>query len=79
MLFSAAIIPALLAGLAAAAPNRRRVGVQAHRGATGMRPENTLQAFAYSLEIGVDVLEMDCLFTKDKIVRAPAPARAHPR
>ncbi|RPB05075.1 glycerophosphoryl diester phosphodiesterase [Choiromyces venosus 120613-1] len=42
-------------------------GVQAHRGGLGMRPESTLFAFGYALEIGVDVLEMDTVFTKDGI------------
>ncbi|KAA8913038.1 glycerophosphoryl diester phosphodiesterase [Sphaerosporella brunnea] len=33
----------------------------------GLRPESTAFAFAYSLEIGADVLEMDTLFTKDGV------------
>lgn len=38
-------------------------------GHVGYRPESTLQAFAHALEIGVDVLEMDLVFTKDGVVR----------
>lgn len=34
----------------------------------GVRPESTLYAFAHALEIGVDVLEMDAVFTKDGVV-----------
>ncbi|KAG8908237.1 hypothetical protein FRB99_008302 [Tulasnella sp. 403] len=45
----------------------RRVEVQAHRGGAGMRPEETLWAFSYAMEIGADVLEMDMVFTKDEI------------
>ncbi|KAI5799998.1 glycerophosphoryl diester phosphodiesterase [Geopyxis carbonaria] len=45
----------------------KRVEVQAHRGGLGLRPESTLYAFAYALDIGADVLEMDTVFTKDGI------------
>ncbi|KAF8053745.1 glycerophosphoryl diester phosphodiesterase [Lyophyllum atratum] len=60
----------LFAGLAAVAhahPRVPRVEVQAHRGGLGLRPESTLQAFAYALEIGAEVLEMDTVFTKDGV------------
>jgi len=43
------------------------IGVQAHRGGLGLRPESTLFAFGYALEIGSNVLEMDTVFTKDGI------------
>ena len=39
--------------------------VIAHRGGAGLRPENTLAAFAYADEIGADVLEMDVRRTAD--------------
>ncbi|MBC7386578.1 MAG: glycerophosphodiester phosphodiesterase [Cryobacterium sp.] len=42
--------------------------VQGHRGARGMRSENTLAAFRYALESGVDALEMDLLMTKDNVL-----------
>lgn len=60
----------LMAALANASPvgTKKSIRVQGHRGGIGLRPENTLQAFAYSLELGVDVLEMDMLFTKDGVV-----------
>ncbi|KAG8872876.1 hypothetical protein FRB97_007269 [Tulasnella sp. 331] len=45
----------------------RRVEVQGHRGGSGLRPEETLWAFAYGMEVGADVLEMDMVFTKDEI------------
>jgi glycerophosphoryl diester phosphodiesterase len=41
------------------------IEVQGHRGARGMRPENTLSAFQYALENNVAVLEMDLSYTKD--------------
>jgi glycerophosphoryl diester phosphodiesterase len=39
--------------------------VFAHRGGGGLYPENTLDAFRYSAEIGVDVLELDVHRTAD--------------
>lgn len=39
--------------------------VQGHRGARWARPENTLPAFEYALQLGVDTLELDTLITKD--------------
>src|ERR1700726_4876332 len=42
--------------------------VHGHRGARGMRPENTLPAFEYAIGVGVDVLELDMGVTKDNVV-----------
>jgi glycerophosphoryl diester phosphodiesterase len=39
--------------------------LQAHRGGRDVRPENTLIAFAYAMELGVTTLEMDMQMTKD--------------
>ena len=39
--------------------------VFAHRGGGGLFPENTLEAFKYSAEMGVDVLELDIHSTAD--------------
>ena len=39
--------------------------VFAHRGGGGLFPENTLEAFKYSAEMGVDVLELDIHGTAD--------------
>ncbi|KAL0636687.1 hypothetical protein Q9L58_004295 [Maublancomyces gigas] len=44
-----------------------KLSVQGHRGGLGYRPESTLWAFANALELGVDALEMDTVFTKDGI------------
>ncbi|RKX81384.1 MAG: glycerophosphodiester phosphodiesterase [Spirochaetes bacterium] len=41
--------------------------VQAHRGGRGRYPENTLSAFAWSQELGVDTWEMDVALTSDGI------------
>jgi glycerophosphoryl diester phosphodiesterase len=42
--------------------------VQGHRGCRGLRPENTLPAFAYALALGCDTLELDLVISADKQV-----------
>ena len=42
--------------------------VHGHRGARAMRPENTLPAFEYAIQAGVDVLELDVSVTKDDVL-----------
>ena len=54
-----------LAATALAAP---RIQVHGHRGARAAMPENSLSAFQYAIEQGVDVLEMDMAVTKDNVV-----------
>ncbi len=62
--------------------------IQGHRGARGLWPENTLPGFANTIELGVDVLELDVALTADGVpvlhhdqalrgdtVRDRAPAR----
>lgn len=50
------------------ASNNRRILVHGHRGARALRPENTLPAFRYAIEQGVDVLELDVAVTKDNVL-----------
>lgn len=60
-----------IAGLASVTPlmglNGPRILVHGHRGARARRPENTLPAFRYAIERGVDVLELDVAVTKDNV------------
>jgi glycerophosphoryl diester phosphodiesterase len=42
--------------------------IQGHRGARGLMPENTIEAFLKALELGVDVLEMDVVMSADGVV-----------
>ena len=42
--------------------------LQGHRGARGLRPENTLAGFAHALAIGVTTLELDTAVTRDSVV-----------
>ena len=46
----------------------RCIEVQGHRGARGLRAENTLAAFRYALEVRSDVLELDLHATRDDIL-----------
>jgi len=50
----------------AAAPSR--ILVHGHRGARARRPENTIPAFQYAIDQGVDALEMDMAVTRDNVI-----------
>jgi len=58
---------AVAAGMFALGDDKRRIAVHGHRGARARRPENTLPAFRYAIEQGVDVLELDVAVTKDNV------------
>jgi glycerophosphoryl diester phosphodiesterase len=59
----------LLAGtVSAAAPGRPLI--IAHRGASGHRPEHTIEAYALAIEMGADVIEPDVVITKDGVLVA---------
>lgn len=45
-----------------------KILVHGHRGARARLPENTLPAFQYAIEQGVDALEMDMAVTKDNVI-----------
>lgn len=45
-----------------------RFDVQGHRGARGLKPENTIPAFITALDSGVTTLEMDVVITADRQV-----------
>ncbi len=45
-----------------------RFDIQGHRGARGLRPENTIPAFLLALDSGVTTIELDVAITKDKLV-----------
>ncbi|NNF55547.1 MAG: hypothetical protein HKN03_14025 [Acidimicrobiales bacterium] len=69
---SAAVVAATLAGCSSGTPGSEPVAqipggfdVQGHRGARGLRPENTLPAFETALDLGVTTLELDLHFTAD--------------
>ncbi len=45
-----------------------QIQVHGHRGARGLRPENTLPAFEYAIAQGVDALELDMAVTRDNVI-----------
>jgi glycerophosphoryl diester phosphodiesterase len=64
--FTAAFVFAALLG--ANAMSADRILVHGHRGARARKPENTLPAFQYAIDVGVDALEMDMAVTKDGVI-----------
>ena len=42
----------------------------AHRGASGYRPEHTLEAYALAIDMGADIVEPDLVFSKDGVLIA---------
>ncbi len=64
----AAEAPARLAGF----------DLQGHRGARGLRPENTLAGFAAALAIGVTTLELDLGLTRDGVLVVAHDLRLNP-
>ena len=44
------------------------IQVHGHRGAHGLRPENTIPAFEYAIAQGVDALELDMAVTRDNVL-----------
>ncbi len=59
------ILFCFLSLMASGAP---KILVHGHRGARAMRPENTIPAFEYAIQAGVDVLELDMAVTKDNVL-----------
>jgi glycerophosphoryl diester phosphodiesterase len=45
-----------------------KVLVEGHRGARARRPENTIPAFRYAIDLSADVLELDLAVTKDNVL-----------
>jgi glycerophosphoryl diester phosphodiesterase len=45
-----------------------KISVIGHRGARGARPENTIPAFTYAIEHGVNGVEFDLQMTKDGVI-----------
>jgi glycerophosphoryl diester phosphodiesterase len=62
-------VPALAAALAqSAAPPQ--VLIIAHRGASGHRPEHTIEGYTLAIEMGADYIEPDVVSTKDGVLIA---------
>ena len=68
MVRSAIALPLLLLALTGAAPARPLI--IGHRGASGYRPEHTLEGYRLSAQMGADFIEPDLVSTKDGILIA---------
>jgi glycerophosphoryl diester phosphodiesterase len=60
------------------AQSPKTIQVHGHRGARGLRPENTLPAFEYAIAAGVDALELDMAVTKDNQIVISHDPLLHP-
>ncbi|HMG91443.1 MAG TPA: glycerophosphodiester phosphodiesterase [Chryseolinea sp.] len=61
-------VTTILIATAAFAQYIPKFDIQGHRGARGLRPENTIPSFLMALDSGVTTLELDIAITKDKQV-----------
>jgi glycerophosphoryl diester phosphodiesterase len=59
-----------LAGTLLQMPGAAGPLIIAHRGASGHRPEHTLEAYALAIQMGADVIEPDLVSTKDGVLIA---------
>ncbi|MES1254646.1 MAG: glycerophosphodiester phosphodiesterase [Acidobacteriota bacterium] len=59
-----------LAGLALAVAPSPRPLIIGHRGASGHRPEHTLEGYTLAIDMGADVIEPDLVSTKDGVLIA---------
>lgn len=65
MLGTMAFIPCARSAEPAMSDTSRKVAVIAHRGASALRPEHTLAAYAKAIEDGADAIEPDLVSTRD--------------
>jgi glycerophosphoryl diester phosphodiesterase len=70
VLIACGLLPmsAQAAGPAGAVSAPRQIDLQGHRGARGLWPENTLEGFARTLDLGVSTLELDVVATRDGVL-----------
>jgi glycerophosphoryl diester phosphodiesterase len=64
-----ALLALALGGAAAVTPTIHPILI-AHRGASGDRPEHTIEAYALAIEQGADFIEPDLVLTKDGVLVA---------
>ncbi|MDH5251673.1 MAG: glycerophosphodiester phosphodiesterase [Cyclobacteriaceae bacterium] len=62
------LISALLMAFTSASQYIPTFDIQGHRGARGLKPENTIQGFLLALDLGVTTVELDVAITKDNQV-----------
>ena len=56
----------------------KRIQIHGHRGCRGLMPENTIPAFEYAIDLGVDAVELDVVITGDsKVLVSHEPWFSH--
>ena len=70
MVTTRALAGVLLAGAVSAGSPPPRLLIIAHRGASGQRPEHTIEGYALAIQMGADVIEPDVVSTKDGVLVA---------
>ncbi|KAJ0411213.1 hypothetical protein ATCC90586_003852 [Pythium insidiosum] len=51
-------------------PGKRRTLIVGHRGASGYRPDHTIESYTLAIEMGADYIEPDLVITKDGVLIA---------
>ncbi|WP_439500343.1 glycerophosphodiester phosphodiesterase family protein, partial [Bosea sp. (in: a-proteobacteria)] len=76
-LLSASLVASLVFGLGAVTPGAAQTAptldgkkplIVGHRGASGHRPEHTLESYKLAIEQGADFIEPDLVATKDGVL-----------
>ncbi|MBY8872922.1 glycerophosphodiester phosphodiesterase [Micromonospora sp. PLK6-60] len=74
LLAAAVVVPAVASADPKPGPDRSREAVRpvviGHRGASGYRPEHTLEAYRLAIRMGADYIEPDLVSTKDGVLVA---------
>ncbi len=63
----------------AMALKKYKFDLQGHRGARGILPENSLQAFQKAIDLGVNTLELDVVVSKDSLIVVSHEAFMNPK
>jgi len=58
----------VVVALSCMAQAQSTIAVHGHRGARAMLPENTIPAFEFAIQAGVDVLELDMAVSRDGVI-----------
>ena len=68
----------MLMAVSASAQYIPKFDLQGHRGARGLKPENTIPAFMAALDYGVTTIELDVVITKDnQVILSHEPWMSH--
>jgi glycerophosphoryl diester phosphodiesterase len=72
------LVALTLSSLSLASHAAIEIEVEGHRGARALRPENTIPALSYALEVGADLVEFDLQVTSDEQLILAHDAQVNP-